>query len=314
MNTETHILKDDLDIDLEKIKIPNLNEDEIAIIESYVEITRHIQEIEKLFNIFRCNRKIISNNYTLYNNDTIKRNKICTFEEDDYVVINTLVINFLSSGKTLVESVENYMKSAINPELRIYNDFKCKCINRIYDTIFSYRLLIRLRDFSQHGHLPISGNFSGGYCFDLNRIISTPHFNHNKKIEEEMIKLEKEIYEKFKGYPRICFTKSIAEFNLCIIEIYVEFLNAIENFFYDVVQKVNLLLNQRPVLIYKSTDSFNNHVFYKDCNGFIHCFNSKNDSKKMFLEFKQNAMKIFDYEKNAMKALNDSIKFKKNSV
>ena len=39
-------------------------------------------------------------------------------------------------------------------------------VSKIYDTVFSYKLLTRLRDYSQHGHLPVSSE-GNSYYFDF---------------------------------------------------------------------------------------------------------------------------------------------------
>ena len=67
-----------------------------------------------------------------------------------------------------------------------YNKVKNECLSKIYDKKFSYRLLIRLRDFSRHGHLPVYISEDNKCSFDLDQILYTPHFNLNKKIKEEM--------------------------------------------------------------------------------------------------------------------------------
>lgn len=305
MNTEKSILIKELDINIEKIQLPALNKDEKSCIEFFVEITRHIQEIDQLFRVFRVNIKNMLYYYELNINDIITRKIDFEFQESDDIIINAFTINCLSSGKTLIESIENFIKDNIGEDSEIYKTFKIECLNKIYDDTFSYRLLIRMRDFSQHGHLPVSVALDNRCSFDLEQILLAPHFNHNKKLQIEMQNIKKEVCIKYSDHPRIAFTMSIAEFNLCIIEIYMKFLNTIEGILCNSIKEITELLNNRSDIIYKSDDYLNGFVLYDICGDSIHCFNPKDDSMKMFLDIKENVSKILEQEKRELKLLSD---------
>ena len=55
----------------------------------------------------------MQNYYIMNNDDTINRRIVFEFEVDDDIGINALVINYLSSAKTLIESIETFMKENI---------------------------------------------------------------------------------------------------------------------------------------------------------------------------------------------------------
>lgn len=304
MYTEEIILAQNDNIDLDKLKIAILNQDEKSCIESYVDTTRHIQEIEQLFRVFKCNLKLMLEHYVLNNDDTVIRKKSFSFEESDSIIINTLTINYLSSAKTLVESLENFLK--INNRL-LYENFKNECLSKTYDEKFSYRLLIRLRDFSQHGHLPIDVDCDGKYCFDLRKILLVPHFNHNKKLSSEMEEIEDQILKKYAGFPKIVFTKLIAEFNFCVTKIYVSFFDKAESVLLNQIKSLKMLLKEHPSIIHKSWDSLNGFILYDDDDGIIHCFDPKGESMKMLLSFKDDASKIFKEEEKELKMFNSSM-------
>lgn len=48
-------------------------------------------------------------NYELNCNDTINRKIDLSYDEEDIIIINALVINYISSAKTLIESIETFM-------------------------------------------------------------------------------------------------------------------------------------------------------------------------------------------------------------
>ena len=65
MNTEYFFLIKDTNINPENIKIPELDDKEFNIIQEYIEFTRHIQEIDQLFHIFREDyaKRVFSKSY-----------------------------------------------------------------------------------------------------------------------------------------------------------------------------------------------------------------------------------------------------------
>ena len=129
---------------------------------TFVDITTYIQEIEQLFRIFIINLKLILNFYRLGNDDKISRNYDFDLEDTDEYIINSLVINYISSAKTLKESIENFMKKFVVENNEINIKYNNECLKKLYDNVFPYRLLLRLRDFSQHGHLIVSEVFEIG--------------------------------------------------------------------------------------------------------------------------------------------------------
>jgi DNA integrity scanning protein DisA with diadenylate cyclase activity len=125
MRLRDYILLRDCDFNIQDIEIPNMNDEEKETIETFIDITRHIQEIEQLFRIFRVNIKILLNFYRLGNNDEISKNYDFDLEDTDDYIINFLVINYISSAKTLKESIENFMKQFVGET----NEIKIEVLN-----------------------------------------------------------------------------------------------------------------------------------------------------------------------------------------
>lgn len=307
MNTEEYILIKNTDINMERIKVPKFSGEELCIIQQFIEFTRHIQEIDQLFHIFKVNLSELLLNYELNCNDTIVRKIDLSYEEEDMIIINALVINYISSAKTFVESIETFINKNMAEE--DVNKFKIDCLSRIYDEKFSYRLLIRLRDYAQHGHLPVYMSYDKKCSFDLDQILFTPNFSHNKKIQDEIIKLRQKIYNEFENNPRIMFTMSIAEFQLCILKIYIYFIDLIKEDLVGLVNKMDTLIKERPDVIYKSKDSLNGFIIYSIENKFVQCLDPKEkplrmieqikyDVKNEFHNTKEKFEKIFKTEKS----------------
>lgn len=309
MNIEEVILLKEFDMNIKSIELPTLSTEEQECIKFHIELTRHIQEIEQLFRVFCVNLKNILHFYVLNNNDVITKKIPFDFEEHDNIIINAFIINYISSGKTLKESIETFMEQKLGDSLEKYIDFKENCLKKLYDDFFGYRLLLRMRDFSQHGHLIVNVDNNNKYSFDIEQILLTPHFNLNKKLKEEMKKIKEDIYNRYQDHPRIVFTVSVAEFNFCIIKTYLEFLNTIEDIVKKSVHNINSLLQNRPDIIYKSKDSLNGLVFFDECDGIAHCFDPKEDSLQMFEFIKGKATELLKKEEIELEELKKTFRY-----
>lgn len=290
MSTEEYFYSKNINIDMGKIRVPKFSKEEIEVIEKFIEFTRHLQEIDELFHIFQINLHDILLHYELYNDDRIIRKIDIKNEEKDIIIINALTINYISAAKTFTDSIEAFLTVNFGEEQ--FNNFKKDCLSKIYDEKFSYRLLIRLRDYAQHGHLPVYMSSDKRCSFDLQQILNTPHFHTNSKLKNEMIELSEEIHNKFGDNPRIAFTRSLSEFQLSVLEIYKSFIKFIKEGLRNLKIELDNLIKKRPDIINISNDVFNGFIFYKNENGFIHCFNPKDNPIKMINNIKNQLEKL----------------------
>lgn len=287
MELKEYILIKKTDIDFGKI--PNFTNSELHTIEEYIEFTRHLLEINQLFKIFRVNLNDILLHYELYANDFFKRKINFNDKESDYIVINALTINYISSAKTLTESIENFIESKLGEDK--LEDFKTSCLSKIYDERFSYRLLIRLRDYAQHGHLPVSLSTDKRCSFNLEKIIDTPHFSHNKKLQGEIIRIKEKVFDEFEDTARITFTRSIAEFEISILEIYMNFINIIREKLFELLNNFNNLIKEKPEIIHKSTNYLNGLILYPIDNENINGINPEGKPIEMIDDIKKELQK-----------------------
>lgn len=299
MKTKKIILKGQLP---ENLKVPELDAEENIIINNHVLMAEHLLEIYQLFEVFIFNYNNLSVYYGLKNTDKLERNLITDMEINDDIAINALVISILSSGVTLIEGIENFFK-AYNAK-SLYEDFKNNYISKKYSEKFHYRLLTKLRNYALHGHLIVSVDENGAYCFDLNHILNVQHFSHNKKFEKELAILCKDVLNEFDTLPLIQFTISIAEYKLTIIEIYVEFLNTIESALDKSLEEVAQLISRDSSIIYKSDDRLNGCIFYGDT--YTEVFNPNDKPKEFLVINKVNAMKKLDDERLKFDSLKKS--------
>lgn len=271
-----------------------ISEVDNEIFSRYVEVTRHIMELNKLFYVFRYNLKNLLDHFVLNTNDLIESKDAQLSDDEYYYQINALTINFISSAKTLTDSIEVCMKSFLSAA--DFSSFKEKVISKQYDDKFSYRFLIHMRHYAQHGHLPINIHEQKAY-FDLDEILSMPHFDLNRKLKNEIDELKADIYNQFGNMPYISYVFTIAEFNLIITEIYFKFLNEVKPILVELNNKKNQILNEHPEYRFVNPDgSINAMIFYyNDVEGF-HCFNGNDNSIEMYASMKREVKKILKNE------------------
>lgn len=286
VDTEFILRPGDFPSQLDEQKIPKFDEKSVYIL-TLIEVNRHLQEIEHLFQIYKTNLNLLLNHYVLYKNDNIVRK--ADAGPSDYININAMIINMISAGKILVDSIEtlfSYLNSQFQSQK---NNFKKDCISYYYDKYFSYRLFYFLRNYSQHGHLPISSPGGKRYYFDLQRILETPHFNVGSKFAQEFERIKKDIYKQFHDYPRIAVTTHLIEYNLIIHKIYKRFLDELNRVYFMLIDKKDEIVENHPEFIQKCGLDNRKVVVIRDDKNGAHIFDNTVDLKYYFNELIEEA-------------------------
>lgn len=298
VDTEFILRPEDFPSQLDEQKIPEFDEKSVYIL-TLIEVNRHLQEIEHLFQIYKTNLNLLLNHYVLYKNDSIIRK--VDAGPSDYININAMIINMISAGKILVDSIEtlfSYLNSQFQSQK---NDFKKDCISYYYDKYFSYRLFYFLRNYSQHGHLPISSPGGKRYYFDLQRILETPHFNVGSKFAQEFERIKKDIYKQFHDYPRIAVTTHLIEYNLIIHKIYKRFLDELNRVYFMLIDKKDEIVENHPEFIQNCGAENRKVVVIRDDKNGVHIFDNTLDLKYYFNELikaAENELSLSIKEKN----------------
>ncbi|HAR0235661.1 TPA: hypothetical protein IYG73_001626 [Enterococcus faecium] len=280
--------------------LETITESDKRIFLNYVELTRHIIELDKLFNVFRYNLTNLLKHFTIFTNDLIESTGEKLTEDQYYYQINALTINLISSAKTLTESIEVCMKNFLAE--KDFKSFKNKILSKPYDEHFSYRFLLHMRNYSQHGHLPVNIHQQRVY-FDLDEILAIPHFDFNGQLKKELDVLRKDIYNQFRDSPRISYVYTVAKFNLVITEIYFNYLKEIKPILIKLNDEKNeLLLNTKFQLI-NSDGSSSDMLFYEFDGENYHCFNRKDNSISMYADIKREVKKILKVEEQYYKEI-----------
>ncbi|HEM3549955.1 hypothetical protein [Streptococcus suis] len=95
--------------------------------------------------------------------------------------VNRLFINYISSAKTMLDLFEGFGKI----EERGATDFKI-IMSNVYDKVDEYFLVYKLRNFSQHGYIPVYYSSSRNkYCINIDYILFEGNEFHFSKTDRK---------------------------------------------------------------------------------------------------------------------------------
>lgn len=284
-----------------EISYTELSENDLLCSKHHVEITRHLQEIHQLFLITKYNISCLQEKYMLMNSGDVFCNEKAADSENDFIAINAHITSIISSGKTLVDSMECYIKTNSDIEKNSKDEY-LNYYHNIYDSSFAYRFLIRLRDFSQHGHLPVSSE-RNNYYFDLKQIAEKPHFNHNQALLEQMSQAIDEIMDVYRDTPTLCLTKTIAEFIANLFSLYNKFWDCIKSELIASHLKFKSVIKTYPENVITTSGFLKGFFVYDLENGDAHAVHTKDNPQKMIKKFKIEASNVCNEYRDAFEQL-----------
>lgn len=170
----------------EQFEFQDLPEKDETIFKSYIEESRHLQEINQLFQMLLFDLNQMHSQYECMFNDHVFSQ---TAKDVDIYEINTLIRNVVSASRTLIESMEVFDKVYIDGDGR----FKKNYISRAYDDYFSYRFIDFMRNYMLHGHVPVG--FDGERIYlQLSEILDVTHMKINTSLRQFMEAVEQELF------------------------------------------------------------------------------------------------------------------------
>ncbi len=109
-----------------------------------------------------------------------------------FIDINRAFINLISSFKSFIEHILNYLEQLYGSSSSQYLEIK-KLSSSLYDGYLSYKLLIRLRDFAIHAQYPIQSvhfdrehDGKGGFNYKVNVQFNKSVFLDNKTLRKKL--------------------------------------------------------------------------------------------------------------------------------
>ena len=163
--------------------------------------------------------------------------------------------------------------------------------------------MYKLRNFSQHGHLPVSRN-EEKYCFDLKQIVDKPRFKHKKEWKEEMEKIINEIRTKYRDVPNLAFTITLADYVAKLLSVYNCFWPLVKPDLDRSNEDFNRIISAYPKNIIPRGMPFEGCFIYKmDCDNIIHGVHIEDNPQKDFNGFQEEATNVYNEYEQALQAL-----------
>ena len=288
--------------DADSLHVADLTEEEERILlADYVALTRDITEANQLFEIFYFNLLNMRNSFVFKMNDTVNRTDCYPDFDSDFIAVNSLVINLISSAKILTE----FLRARAIGWLGNSEDKNNKCkdkfnvyVSDIYNTSFNYRLLTNLRNYMQHGYLPVSFK-EGRYSFDVNQILDTPHFDIKGQLKTDIENFIAKLEIPGESIACMSLTLSIAEFVVRVTDIYKNFLFYIKKCVQASYKEVKKLIGEKPSIVCDYHKNFKGFIIYDRDEHRYHAFNSKDNPNKMMSTYEKRASDVYKDEKQA---------------
>lgn len=292
-------------------RVADLSEEERIQFKNCVALSRDIEEANQLFEVFYFNLLNMRNIFEFKTSGIVSRTVCFPSYDNDFIAVNSLVISLISSAKELTEFLRQIADQWLN-DGRTKKE-KCKdeyntYVSEIYDGCFSYRLLINLRNYVQHGYLPVSYQ-EGKYSFDIEQILDTPHFDINAQLKKDLDFFIKKMLEIKEESGKLSLVYTLSEFTVNVIDIYIQFLEYIENsisFLYNVIKNI---IKAKPHIVCDYDASFNGLVFYSiDDMGRLHGVNPNENPIDTLNLYKERTTFFYKYEKNGFDDLKKAFK------
>ena len=111
------------------------------------------------------------------------------------------------------------------------------------------------------------------------------------------------------NYPCIAFSRSIAEYKLCLSEIYLNFINLIEEDMLKKYKNFNTLLADKPEIVIKSnSNEFNDCIVFEIDAEKVHIAKIGKDLRKVFYDMKNKVINIKSDDQKVFNEINRSFK------
>lgn len=196
-------------------------------IEHWLSLSRTINDMHQLFQLFLWNYRQMENGIYVCANGMI--NKIVDNEslQPENIAANGYVMNYISSGINLV----NFLTSICSHESKHGFDAGNKFIeatNMLFDDNPTYAISYMLRNHSQHGQLIVSmfgdNNHNKFLCFDLYQLLNPIFVGLNSQTKRKISTLLEEMHERNDGVVRLPFADLVDSFYEIICNLYHGFL------------------------------------------------------------------------------------------
>ncbi|MCF0260070.1 MAG: hypothetical protein HUJ54_09450 [Erysipelotrichaceae bacterium] len=265
-------------------RVSPLNPDIQNSIKQYTNLVFHLLNMGNLIGAFLYNFDAVFSRFSFKNCQIEKRYQVITpwgEPASDEIMINALTTNLLASAKSLVDYVQ---KVTGDPKICNNDEWNERCneINSFrkerYSVNFYYQLGYHLRNYSQHGFLPVHIIYvdNGKHkepVFNLNQLLASGFFTGAFK--EKLREYIKFVTDEYGDVCNLTYINAVFSYSTEIIDISLKMLNLFEDFVKNSRSDVLEKLACFPEYFGEEPDQ--DYVFYKENENSknIHIFNAK---------------------------------------
>lgn len=277
---------------IDKVNVVSGTREELKEIFDFIELSRMLQEIYQWYQIFKFNLQSLKS-VTLAN---------------DFISVNSYTIALLSNGKNLLEEIDLCMKNSYGKESSEYKQY-IENTQKEYEKSFPYRFLFHMRNFSQHGHIPVSTRDTRP-CFDLTQIYETPYFKLNATVKAEVKMFIDDFRENNHDVFKLAFEPTVCAYTLSIFKLYNTFCDMIYPALIKYYEYVKKMVEKYPEMVKHENDPEKNGFLFIDNNEdpTIHCFNVNDDPIVLFLKWKNDGVVTYKKECKLMKEMSKAFR------
>lgn len=250
----------------------SLPEEHKRVFQRYMEFAQHIRELDQLYRMMNFNLENIFEQFTLNFDDRVFTKN---GEPVDPIKLNALLGNAISSGRTLIESMEVCDKAYISEE----GAFKRNFISPVYDECPDYRIVDFLRNYMQHGHVPVS--YDGQKIFlNLSEILDVTHMKINAGLNRFLGEAEKQLLSYGAMETRLSCVIFFYKYFLMVYKLYHAFYSYASYDIEKIYEDRQKLLQEHPEYVYATGGELVVPV-YLDELGQLHGFLADEDYEGM---------------------------------
>lgn len=177
-------------------EIRELNETEAREIKDAYTVLHKFDYFLRRFTEVELNRddyfRTIDRYALIFKDDRTGKPAAYDYKRLAFIDINRAFINLISSFKSFIEHILNYLEQLYGSSSSQYLEIK-KLSSSLYDGYLSYKLLIRLRDFAIHAQYPIQSvhfdrehDGKGGFKYKVNVQFNKSVFLDNKTLRKKL--------------------------------------------------------------------------------------------------------------------------------
>lgn len=290
MDTQRILVLGDDEQEILKLEYPILNKVDVETLSRYLRTMKVLQGIESFFNTFQINVTRLQQSYKLFSNGKMKRRFSFPHHRwSDFHNINSLTINLLASGRTLVQALKPTLSVMINDNGEEATKFYDSVIQKKHSEDIIYRIMDCLRDYSQHGDLPVSLLTGGNSAWiDLDQIVRVINFTHKGKRKEDLQELINASHA-LGMQGRIPLILGLVVYTASVAEFYYQYYCCARTRIMELFISVDRIVAKHPEMVVHEKNLFNDMAIFIDENNTKRGFYPRSEPQKLFDSFQDRA-------------------------